>query len=59
MYKECTLYVKQKDFGVSIKYKITIDEDKVKFEVWYKVDGIINTASNVGYGLTFKSRIHV
>lgn len=59
MYKECTLYVEQKDFGVSIKYKITIDEDKVKFEVWYKVDGIINIASNVGYDSTFKSRIHV
>lgn len=59
MYKECTLYVEQKDFGVSIKYKITVDEEKVKFEVWYKVDGIINIASNVGYGLTFKSRIHV
>lgn len=59
MYKECTLYVEQIDFGVSIKYKTTIDEDKVKFEMWYKVDGIINIASNVGYGSTFKSRIHV
>lgn len=51
--------MEQKDFGVSIKYKITIDEDKVKFEMWYKVDEIINIASNVGYGSTFKSRIHV
>ena len=45
--------------GVSIKCKIATDDHRVKFEMWYKVDGILNIVSTVECDSIFKSEIHI